>query len=277
MTKSKFQMSRVTKVLAAAALMALAPAAFAGSTWTFNQGNVTSLPGSSGDPTVSLTGVYAVNGAKNEGFATGANWTVGNLSWFKNNGQGMYTGTDTGEPYHALDNNANTEAVLLNFGTTSVVLSEIALGYVSNGSSTASNVTVDISLFRWAGDSAVNPNLVGKDAASMVGWEYVGMYGNMVKDTSSPYNSVNSGSKGSSWWLISAYNSGYSSAGETRGTVDGGNDFFKLYAVKGAKCTSIVAEVCSPSTRVPEPGSLALMGAALIGFVGSRRRKQQAV
>ena len=73
--------------------------------------------------------------------------------------------------------------------------------------------------------------------------------------------------------MISAYNSGYSGAQESRGVLDVGNDFFKLYAVAGTKCTSTVAGVCGPGNQTPEPTSLALLGLGILGIVGSRRRQ----
>ena len=177
--------------LALVACMAFASNAHA--VWTFNQTNVTGRSETTpdlnaGDPKVSLTGVYAANSAGNAGFDAGAKWAAGTLTWFNGNGQGMYTGNDTGTPYHALDNNGNTEAVLLNF-TQSVALSSIGLGYAANTAGT--NGPVDISLFRWIGSTGTPTGaptpLVGQTAAAMTGWELVGNYGDMVVDTSNPF------------------------------------------------------------------------------------------
>ena len=85
--------------------------------------------------------------------------------------------------------------------------------------------------------------------------------------------------------MISAYNSGFkqnttnsssSIATENRATLTDGDDFFKLYAVAGTKCTSTVDAkgVCGGTTsKTPEPATLALTSVALIGVAGLRRRK----
>jgi hypothetical protein len=237
------------------------------------------------DTTVALSGFYASNTG---GVVTGT-WTANGLSYFAGNGQGMYSGGDSGSPYHALDNNANTEAVLLSFSSTTM-LTSIGLGYTSNtpgaanvelgcrntsgvvvgtttngtcASGTTAGATVDVSLFRWTGAAAPAPTVAGKAGALGGSWELVGNYGDMVTDTTNPYNLVNSAGKTSSWWLISAYNSGFTqSAGrETRGTLDNSNDYFKLYAVAGT------------TVKVPEPATLALTSVALLGVVGLRRRQ----
>ncbi len=218
--------------------------------------------------TVSLSGFYAAN---TSGVVTGK-WTANALTTFAGNGQGMYTGGETGEPYHALDNNVNTEAVLLSFSD-ATALTSIGLGYTSNG--TTQNVQVDMSVFRWTGGAA--PTLAGTAGALGGSWELVGNYGDMVTDTSNPYNLVNSTGKTSSWWLISAYNSGFTqSAGrETRGTLTNSNDYFKLFAVAGTVCSSNLSggQCNTTTTKVPEPATLALTSVALLGVVGLRRRK----
>lgn len=237
--------------------------------------------------------------------ASTANGSANPVS-FGSYGIGMQS-DGTNAPNHALDNVGNTEAILLSFGS-SVVLNSIGLGYTSrgkcsNGTTLANNATcptgttlladtpttanptikVDTSVFRWTG-TAAPPSLAGVSATTMAGWELVGNYGDMVVATSNPYNIVNSSGKASSWWLISAYNSGFaqtansstSIATENRGISTPGNDYFKLYAVAGSKCTGTVNTqgVCGGSTtKVPEPATLALTSAALIGLAGLRRRK----
>jgi len=255
-----------------------------------------------GSYTATMSGYYVSNTLNGSGKLAN-NWSTGTLTDYSGNGQGMTTGTDSGSPYHALDNNGNTEGVLLSFSA-STVLSSIGLGFVDStaaspelacknnttgamtyatscGSGTTSQgKTVDLSVFRWTGTSAPTA-LTSTNAGTMAGWELVGNYGDFILDTSNPYNQINSAGKTSSWWLITAYNSGYTQGAQTenRGSLTNADDYFKLYAAAGSKCTSTVDSngVCGGTTvKLPEPTSLALTSVALFGVAGLRRRKAKA-
>jgi hypothetical protein len=305
------KMRRATWLAAASLMAGLGMATNAHAVWTFDNANVSNIgnyancslsttancdtAAESGakinNTTVSLSGFYVANSTVTGPVDGAAKWASSSLTYFAGNGQGMYSGGDASSPYHALDNNQNTEAILLSFSA-STVLNSIGLGYtattpgataeygcVSNGvvvgtalgtaacssGTKTSSPTVDISLFRWTGNAA--PTLAGTASTLGGSWELVGNYGDVVKDTTNPYNLVNSAGKTSSWWLISAYNSGFvqSAGAENRGTLGNGNDYFKLYSVAGT--------VSPPTGKVSEPATLALTGAALVGVAGLRRRK----
>ena len=256
--------SRFSFRIAASALLVgltMASGAFAASTWQFTGTSTytqTLISGAADPAITTIAGYRVTNGGSNAGFTTG--WSSQNLASYPSLGMGT---DSTSAPQHALDNNGFTEAILLGFGTTSVALSSIGLSYTHNGS--APGVTVDASVFRWTGATAatlatVAPNAIASGA--MAGWELVGNYGDFIQDTSQPYNVVNTTGRGSSWWLISAYSSNYG-GGSSLGTT---GDYFKLLAVASKNVTT--------PPGVPEPGSLALLGAAVFGFVATRRRQQ---
>ncbi len=298
-------MNKINSRIASKALLllglALACHAQAGTTWQFSGvdgGNATTSYASgallvsgyaatNGNTTLTSNGTSTTSddgptsAVLNSGFANNAAWGAQTVSYWNGGGLAMNSDGNT-TPNHAIDNaGGNTEAVLLSF-TSSQILTSIGLGY--------KNTDADISLWRYTGSSTPTVTNKGASYASMVaaGWELVGNYGDLSQDTSSPYNLVNNAlspsgdpntnanagtnSVGSSWWLITAYNSSY--GGATSGTVDQGNDFFKIYGVTTTACSTSTGNICSGSrTNVPEPGSLALAGLALGGVFFTRRRK----
>lgn len=281
----KKTMIRSAHWLALLAGLALSAGAQAASTWAFSGsgGNdpVTGEPlaklsyANNGVAALTIDGVYGKNGSGDSGFASGAKWNNtstpdSNLLYFNGNGLGMCSGYDVSvscqAPNHAMDNNGNTEGVLLSF-TSSVVLTSIGIGYKSGDA--------DISLWRYTGTSAPAAiNTIGADKTSMqnAGWSLVGNYADLTEDTSNPYNAVNSGNLGSSWWLVTAYNTSYGTTSANGGALGQGNDYFKIYAVAGNACTG-GTDNCGGNRAAPEPGSLALASLAIGGVIFSRRRK----
>lgn len=240
----------------------------------------TSYTGTDGN--LNISGVYASN--LSTGVADGSKvWNANSASlplYFNGNGLGMCsdpatsTTCNSGTANHALDNVGNTEGILLQFST-SMVLQQIGLGYVSTDS--------DFSVFRYTGTntpaslSTVKANATDMTAA---GWELVGNYADVQVDNTAPYTSINAAGKTSSWWLITAYNSGIAgTVSANGGSLSNNNDYFKIFAVAGTKCTSTVDSkgVCGgTTTKAPEPATLALTSVALLGVAGLRRRQAKA-
>ena len=176
------------------------------------------------------------------------------------------TGESTLSPQHAMDNFGSTDAILLNFSN-SVILKQLTIGWAAYDS--------DVSVLHYTGVGA--PALAGKTIAQALlsGWKSVGNYETVASASQTDGGAgngtatiINTGNGSSSWWLISAYNSGYGgsntgSVGDGSGLYNSGSyDYVKLLQVGGDKAPG----------SVPEPGSLALVAAALLGGFAIRRR-----
>jgi hypothetical protein len=259
--------SGVQIAIAAAALAAANLASAA--TWDFANGGVATSGANS--TSVNVSGFYIHNAASGV-ISSGSTFAAAALTDQGASGRGISTGTDSGAPTHAIDNNGTTELMALQFGT-KVDLDSVTLGYSSSDA--------DLSVLAYTGTGAPtalsgrsNP-IEGRSLANLLsnGWSLVGQYAGTASATSQT-RTINTGNVTSSWWLISAFNSGF--GGNTSG-ADNNNDYVKLLSVVGSAVAG-----CVPGTpagtpgcagqQVSEPATLALFGLAALGVVAVRRR-----
>jgi PEP-CTERM motif len=256
---------RGAQVAIAAAALAAASIATA-ATWNLSNG------GASGanSTTANVSGFY-VNNNSTGVINSGSTFTSQALADHGSYGMGMYSGTDSGEPQHALDNNGTTEMISVQFGAR-VDLDSVNVSWAGADS--------DLSVLAYTGSSAP-ASIAGRTWNQLVssGWSLIGHYAGSAGQTGT--RSINAGNVTSSWWLISAFNSGF--GGNTSG-LNNHNDYVKLLSVAGSAVSGCPSgggssgggssgggSACG-GQQVAEPAALALFGLAALGVVAVRRR-----
>lgn len=245
-----------------------------------------------------------LNGTPKTGF------TQGKLADWDSSGFGAYTGTKEASPQHAFDNMTSTcgstnisgasgtstnnggcggsiEALLLDFGSTKVSVTNVGIGYKSRDA--------DLMVWAWEGTASAptmssqkatgSTTTTGMTAASLEGWKLVAALADMATNTDGTKVQTPTGSSlFSSYFLISTY------FGASQTLADGkkltaGDDAFKFNSFTVALCDGKLSggvdgngSTCGPqTTQVPEPGSLSLAAMALIAMAGwgSSQRRQR--
>lgn len=235
-------------------------------TWTFNnqtsntQGGITATASgwsnTVGSANILLDSAYiTLNGSSGLGVRNN------DCSGFANCTGGGSDANEGLSPEHAIDNNGRTDSILFSF-TDKVNLTSFSAGWVSTDS--------DFTVLAYTG--AGNPaTLAGQSYAGLLsnGWSLIGNF--LAGSSTGAHDFANN--TYSSYWLIGALNTMV--GGDS---TKAGNDYFKLISLAGCTCDNAPPGTPGCSTGgggggVPEPGTLLLMGAGLLGLTRFKARR----
>lgn len=282
-------MSHAVSLMVGAFLIASAPYASAGNSWTStNFGSQCTL--SSGAPVPGQPGWTScgVPDPTFKGFSTGTgtsaspqisstyvaatvyDWNSSGLGIVNSNESSGSTGP------HAFDNYNGNDAMVFQFSNGAVSLTSVTIGWNGHDNpktTTSSGVSVnykdsDLALWAWTG-GAGDPTSLADFGPASGGWSLIGDYYNVGKMAGN--TAAISTTTYSSYWLVTTVGTGTASS----------TDSFKLLALAGKGCattisgTSCVPNPPVPATGVPEPGSLALLAGGLLGMAVVRHRRQR--
>lgn len=167
------------------------------------------------------------------------------------------------DPEHAIDNDQRKDSVLFSFSGDKVNLTSSYFGWVSTASGYGDS---DFSVYAFTGAGLADLAGVAYSDAGMAtaGWTLVGHHSG---GSSAGWKTINATDIYSSYWLI----------GANAGANDSKKDAFKLLKIAGTTCAdNPKANGCgyTPPGGVPEPGTLLLMGAGLLGMTRLVRRQR---
>ncbi len=229
-------------------------------TWTFNNTVSNTQNGVTATASAWANTVGSANVLLESAYLT--TWGSSGLG-VKNKDSSAGDTNEGSDPEHAIDNDQRKDSVLFSFAGDKVNLSQTYFGWVSSSSGYGDS---DFSVYAFTGAGSADLAGVTYTDAGMAGagWTLIGHHNG---GGSAGWKTINASDIYSSYWLI----------GANAGANDSKKDAFKMLKVAGTSCAdNPQGNGCgyTPPGGVPEPGTLLLMGAGLLGMTRLVRRQR---